>query len=116
MRLLAAFPAAVFLMTATQFAHAAVAQDKGPANGFGNAHGPVGRADLADGDHAGWDPMPSALGFKVSSKSGVITTLSKTATRHVFTVTVFGVPIERFLEATGEGAGISESSLSSGDA
>jgi hypothetical protein len=98
MKFLAFLRAAAFLTTATQFADPVAAQDKGLATPTGLRAAQTSPTDIT----LVWDAMPSALGFRIYSKSGVIASLSKTATRYVFTVTLFDVPIERFLEATGE--------------
>lgn len=102
MRFLIAFRAAAFLMIATFLAYPAAAQEKGPAKGLATPTGLRAAQTSPTEITLVWDPMPSALGFKVYSKSGVIATLSKTATRYVFRFTPGVLPIEWFLEATGE--------------
>ena len=102
MRFLIAFRAAAFLIMATSLAYPAAAQEKGPAKGLATPTGLWAAQTSPTEITLVWDPMPSALGFKVYSKNGVIATLTKTATRYVSRFTPGVVPIEWFLEATGE--------------
>jgi hypothetical protein len=101
MRFLVAFRAAAVLLTAILLAYPVAAQDKGPAKTLAAPTGLWAAQTSPTEITLVWDSVPSARGFKISSKSGVINLVKMT--RYVVHITtVFGIPIQYHIEAVGE--------------